>query len=406
MKKDHSSNKNSSESDDLKKEIITNSSDEKISSSNEIKKILDEMTLEEKKNDETTMTIPTDLINKYCKKNNNDIEKNVSNNSSEKKENEESKKNDVIEYSKTINEKCESEIKSESEKLETKNLNLENSQKNIANEQNVVDLNSVKSNEDNAEKNDIVENSKNDKKNQEKNESIKHEISEKKSEEKNELIFGDISDNDKKHYGRYFLVFFLILIFLCIIGYLLYVLYSSRNELDKIGNEKNILQEEINNIKNNASTDNQTANGVVFNGYKFSSITNDYSIVDDSLVLKRNDKIYKIQINKNINFESVKSKKETYKQQLISEGYKILSYGNKHVDGNDYYVFIVSDKSMKKYLVAYSKLDNESVIAFIISSNNNNIDYDILSQTNLILSSISKTINDSSNDLKVFIEKK
>jgi len=415
LKKSHSSNLNNSETGALKKELVAISPTEKTSSSNEIKKILDEMTIEEKKLDEPTVTIPTELVNKYCKNKDIVFKSTVEDSAIENIEEKEEQQTDnekLLELKNTeesINDKDEDKIISDDVKIDNEKLEKEISKKIESNEQVSNEVNIEENYNEKLENHDEINELNNTKKFIEnhddmelkKSNSIKQNVDLNK-----ELIFGDVSSNDKKHYGRNFLVFFIIVVCLCVIGYLLYVLYSSRNELEKIGKEKNILQDEINNIKNNTSSSNHSASGVIFNGYKFSSIISDYSIVDDYLVLKRNDKTYRIQINKSINFESIKTKKDVYRQQLINEGYSILSYGNKHVEENDYYVFIVSDKSMKKYLIAYSKLDNESVIAFIISSNDNNIDYDLLSQTNLIISSISKNIIESSNDLKVFVEKK
>ena len=119
-----------------------------------------------------------------------------------------------------------------------------------------------------------------------------------------------------------------------------------------------------------------------------------------------NNYTYSIKINKNVSFDTLKANKDIYMKQLLGEGYKILSYGNKHVDENDYYVFAVSNQKSNKYLVAYAKLDESSVIAFVISNKNNDIDYSSLNKSNLIISSISKDVSSKTENLNVFVEKK
>lgn len=418
INENHSTIQKSDNSENLKKELINDSSNEKLSSSKEIKKILDEMSSEETKSDEPTMAIPSELINKYCKKKKEETDIIV-----EKTENViENTETELNHDSKAVEKNNESSSDTIKTTPKVPNDNIKNENSSDTNEKNNQELqqmnnkDEIKNNINDSNINDISNDNKIELNIEKNNEIITKKISEAETfnnikdvdleKKDNELIFGEVSSNDKKNYGKNFFIFFIILVCLCSICYLVYVLYSSRNELEKIGNEKNTLQEEINNIKNNTLSENQSTNGVIFNGYKFSTITDNYSIVDDSLVLKRNNSTYAIKINKNISFESIKLKKETYRQQLINDGYNILSYGNKHIDNNDYYVFVVRDKKMKKYLIAYSKLDDESVIAFIISNNDNNVDYNLLSQANIIISSVSKTINDSSNDLKVFIEKK
>ena len=377
---------------------------EKSVSSTEIKKILEEMSNDEKKSSEPTVTIPINLIKKYCKSN-------------EKKDED---KNDKVDLS--INEKSlddvncpvydetksisdEIEKKETVDNLETKSSIENNDNKSIIKEKKDVIVKEELKIENNAEENIQNVNSESSYEKIEEDDININKMEDKKIELDDETL-NDDNISTSKNYGRTFFVFFIIMICLSAIGYLVYVLYGSRNELEKIGKENVLLQEEVNNLKNNNLDSNQMVNGVIFNGYKFSSIKDNYVISNDSLILTINNTSYTIKINDKINYDDLKDKKDAYKHQLISEGYKVLSYGNKHIENNDYYVFSVSDKDNKKYLIAYSKLSEKTVIAFIIHSNDNNTSYDLLSTTNVILSSITKSTNDVSNDLNIFIEKK
>lgn len=365
--------------------------------SSEIKKIFNEMKNDEQLSGEPTMAIPTDLINKYCKKKNDNSfmsdKLNESNND---------KKDEVIS---NVNLLSAGEEKSLSE------INLSNMNNSFLEEK--------KSNDSNLNKKSFVETKNFKKKNDilsavelEEDKSVNHttnETSNKSYDEKDKAKSEEnynYKNDENKHYGRNFLVFFIILVCVCAIGYLIYVLSNSQNELEKMNREKVSLQEEINSIKNNSSNNENGTSGVIFHGYKFSTITSNYTISNDSLVINLNNSNYIIKINNNLDFDSLKNKKDLYRQQLVNDGYNILSYGNKHIDEIDYYVFAVSNKNQEKKLIAYSKLDESSVIAFIISNSDNTINYELLNNTNLIISSISKSAANDVQDLDIFIEKK
>ena len=388
---------NSLNEENIVVEEVNKNSVDVSKSSDEIKKILDEMTSSEKKNEEPTMSIPTDLIDKYCKnkKINKDIEKNddstLKNESVESVINE-SKKD--VELSTNSIETEEIEVNT-TENIEKKELTDE---KNLINEKvNVETLNELKILDDDRNLEEKIDTVKFDSK------VIESDKEHSKiKEEKNSIEDKKI---EKVHYGRKFLIFFIIMVCLCFIAYLVYVLYGSRTELEKVDKEKTILQEEISNLKNNSFSNDNSTDGVIFNGYKFSSVSGNYSVMNDSLILDFNNVTYSIKINNKINFESLKNSKEQYIKQLVHDGYKILSYGNKHVNENDYYVFAVADTKSNKMLVAYSQLDESSVIAFVIKNKENSIDYNLLNQANSIISSVSKNISSNSNDLNVFIEK-
>ena len=371
-------------------------------SSNEIKKILDEMTIDKKSIDEPTTAIPTELINKYCKNNISEV-KESSKPTLDNKEHEvkEELKNDVSKLEKN-------DVK---EEVELK----KNDAVAIMKKEEVTDINVVTKNEEkplNSPKEELKKDSKKIELKQsninlEEKKEYKAKVLNERENNTEEIVFANKSKKSEKvHYGRNFLIFFIILICLCAICYLVYVLYGSRNELEKIDKEKLSLQEEILTLKSTNNFNNEQIDGVIFNGYKFSSITNNYIIENDSLILNVNNFTYSIKINKNINFETIKNKKDAYIQQLIGDGYKIISYGNKHIEDNDYYVIVVSNNKSNKFLVAYTRLDENCVIAFVISNKDNTIDYASLNKSNAIISSISKNIANDTEDLNVFVEKK
>ena len=373
--------------------------------SNEIKKMLDEMSIDKKKIDEPTTAIPTELINKYSK---GDIEqkKNVSSSSAINSELADAKKLLAKELN---NISSESSASKDINKISTSD-ELAKKEKNDLVKNLCDDVNKKINSENNSkEKNNLNLSDKKIIYNEEIsiNKEIKNFVNDEIISEKNkEESFEKNKKSEKVCYGRNFFIFFIILICVSAICYLIYVLYGSRNELEKIDKEKLSLQEEILNLKTNSFSNSSQTDGVIFNGYKFSSISNDYSIENDSLILNFNNYTYSIKINKNVSFDTLKANKDIYMKQLLGEGYKILSYGNKHVDENDYYVFAVSNQKSNKYLVAYAKLDESSVIAFVISNKNNDIDYSSLNKSNLIISSISKDVSSKTENLNVFVEKK
>jgi len=387
-KVEHTSNNSDK---NVKKEIVC------TDSSNEIKKILDEMSIDKKKVDEPTTAIPTELINKYCKSDNKQ-NKNISNSSVINSELAAAK--DILH--KELNNISDNSISEQISKIKPAEVLVEKEKNNFVENSN-IDTNII---------NEKVNDEKNNLNSMDKKNNMNNETSKNNNINKLECIKiidekqKNFEKNEKVCYGRKFLIFFIIFICISAICYLVYVLYGSRNELEKIDKEKISLQEEILNLKTNSYSNSSLTDGIIFNGYKFSSITSDYSVEDDSLILNFNNYIYSIKINKNVSFDDLKANKDIYMKQLLGEGYKILSYGNKHVDENDYYVFVVSNKKSNKYLVAYAKLDENSVIAFVISNKNNEIDYSSLSKSNIILSSISKNVSNDTENLNVFVEKK
>ena len=393
----------------------------KTNSSKKIEEILNEMSPEEKTPDEATMLIPSDLIKKYVKNNPNEKNDNkvndsiVSDNKEEKVEQkvddekteskvEENKedKNDLIKLFsdkeeekqdksiETSNEEKKDDNKKEEEnelnKIEEEKKELEEKQKAIEKKQDEINI-----------KEDL-------KKENVKNEVAKEKIVNDKLEEKIEDEEIEIK-TQKPHYGKNFFVFFIIFVCICAIGYLVYVLYTSRDELEKIDKENIDLKEQLTTIKAGKETKTDSTNYIVYNGYKFSSENMNYSIEDNSLVLKMDSTTYMIKINNSVKYDSIKDKKEEYKNKIINSGYILKSYGNKHVDNRDYYVFETTDKSGKKYIIAYSELDAQSVVAFIISNDKNNLDYNILQNTNLIINSATKDSESKNNNYDIFVEK-
>ena len=403
---------------------VTNELDKKIDNTNElffghsnsskkIEEILNEMSPEEKNPDEATMLIPSDLIKKYSK-NNSEVkveEKNVEE-TLVKPEGTKVEETKVEEHKQEVKEEVKTEAKEDKNDLsklfsEKKEEVKEN--KEIKQEEPIKDEKVVTPVE--KPKDDIPE--KVNKPVEEKKEETKKEQPIEKKETKTEIKevetideeFESESDSKKPHYGRTFFVFFIIFVFACAIGYLIFVLYTSRDELEKIDKENVDLKEQLTTIKKGTNSSEDSSNSVIYNGFKFQSDAENYKIEDNNLVLNIDDTTYVIKIKNSITYDSIKDKKEEYRLKLVNSGYIIKSYGNKHIDDRDYYVFEATDKAGKKYIIAYSSLDNQNVIAFVISNEKNNIDYNVLQRTNLIISSASKETTSATNDVDIFVEK-
>lgn len=241
----------------------------------------------------------------------------------------------------------------------------------------------------------------------EKEEIIKPDVELIKEEEKTELKEEISNDEElpkkKRHSGVTFLI--IILIFaLCAIGYLLYTVFNDKNELSKIDNENIKLQSEIDKLKNVSNNVTNPTDVVLFNGYQIKLLDNsEFSLVSDSLVIKTNDTTINTKINSDTKYSSIKYSKDTYKKLLTNSGYIVKSYGTKVVNTKEYVVYEVTDSKNNNYLVAYTTLADTDVIAFIISNNQNDINYNILEETNKIVAAAKEDSNNNTNDIELFI---
>lgn len=358
------------------------------SSSDKIKKILEELEPEESSSkgidelDEPTVLIPKDLISSY-EKNKAKIEENY------KLEETKISKPEIS---------VEKETKEEVKEIPSKEIS-----------QPVEEVvNQIKDTETKpAPVEEKVELPKEDKP-EPKEETKKIEL-DKDKEEINVSLEDDYQpkQNKSSHVGTWiFGILFILAVAFCI--YLWVVLNESNKQYKKIKNEKEVLEQQV----ENKDTDNQSSekvettkddNYVTFDGYKFSlSNVNNYNISNDNLVLNYKDSVVVANIDTDTKYSEVKLSKESYRKLLVSNEYTVNSYGTKVIDEREYVVYQVTDSENKKSLVAYTNLDETSTIAFIISNTDNTVDYDSLDITNKLLSSVEEDNSYKNYDLDMF----
>jgi IMP cyclohydrolase len=126
------------------------------------------------------------------------------------------------------------------------------------------------------------------------------------------------------------------------------------------------------------------------------------SIVENKLVFQGAKNTIALYIKNDTKYSTVKYAKDEYKNALENDDYEVSSYGTKVTDQVEYVVYEIKDKEGNYYLVAYTKLTDNDTIAFIISTKDNKIDYDLLSETNKIVKTTKENKNSIQYNIKLF----
>lgn len=197
-----------------------------------------------------------------------------------------------------------------------------------------------------------------------------------------------------------------LLLIMCILGlgYLGYRLFISNDELNDLKNENKSLNDklaETQDVNSNQQLSNDNVTSLKINGYDILlDDTNEYAIEGDRLLIKSAQNDIVVHFGLNIDYTTIKEDKDSYKELLVENDYEVKSYGTKVVDNREYVVYEVETKENGQMLVAYTSLSDKSTICFMISDNDNEIDYDFLNTTNKFIDSlkINYSYEDTHND--------
>lgn len=237
------------------------------------------------------------------------------------------------------------------------------------------------------------------------------ELSKDKTEKFDEPIISFNSSDDDEYTDRKSasgIVFgILFFISLACAGYLFFMYTSSNKKMNDYKDKYNKISNESKNAdKGNdiSNKQNSTASNIIeYNGYLFNNLDDTKnSIVENKLVFQGAKNTIALYIKNDTKYSTVKYAKDEYKNALENDDYEVSSYGTKVTDQVEYVVYEIKDKEGNYYLVAYTKLTDNDTIAFIISTKDNKIDYDLLSETNKIVKTTKENKNSIQYNIKLF----
>ena len=355
-------------------DIVEEEKEEKVEEKEEDdSKESDEIVIDE--NQEPTAVIPEDLISKFEKE------------KEESKEEPEEKKEELTEESKEETESTEDIVEEEKEeaKEDIKEEEKEEEPLIVIEKEEPID-----------EKKNKIE------------ESIISIVDDKtvplefdKTESFDKPIIPDTDYNMNKKDSK--AIIFMILFILClgVIGYLVFMNYSSSNKVDDMKKENEKLSNQVNELSKEAKKETKpetTNNSIVkYNGYSIDLSGYTYNFYNNSLVVNNNTYSIGIQIKSNLKYTSIKDNKDEYRKLFNS----VQSYGTKVIEEKEYVVFEFKDAT-DNYLAAYTSLSDEDSVAYIINFKDKEIDYDVLLTTNKITSSSKVDSLSEKYDIELF----
>ena len=401
-----------------KKKKEEKTEERKFDSSNKIKEILEEMKPEVEgeiaKNNvnemidemkEPTAIIPDNLINDYKKDIDGekeetktvpievsveDSEDNIDNNDKETDNSSDSeKKDETVEEEQQVKKEETMELIETSDEVKTENEEDEENSEDL----DEIEKESIISLEDDETQTlDLVE---------EKEETEKFDEPLITKEETDEEFY----EEGKSHKAVVFAILFILA--LACAGYLFFMYITSHKQMNdyKEKYEKlNNTQEKVEPSKDKPEESKiQIKNNIEYNGYIFNIAEGTtYNITQNNLVFNNEDYQVALSIKSDTKYTTIKYAKEDYKKNLESNDYEVQSYGTKVTDEVEYVVYELKDKNSNMYLVAYTKLNENDTIAFILSNKSNKIDYDLLKETNNIIKNSKENSNSNNYNINLF----
>lgn len=211
--------------------------------------------------------------------------------------------------------------------------------------------------------------------------------------------------------GRNIVILILaLLLIMCILGlgYFGYRLFICNDELNDLKNENKSLNDklaETQDVNSNQQLSNDNVTSLKINGYDIIvDDTNEYAIEGDRLLIKLAQKDIVVHFGLNIDYATIKEDKDSYKELLVENDYEVKSYGTKVVDNREYVVYEVETKENEQILVAYTSLSDKDTICFMISDNDNEIDYNFLNTTNKFIDSLKINYSYEDTHYNLFIK--
>lgn len=362
-----------------------------------VEEVIDEMK-------EPTSIIPDDLIKEYKKKEESEESKEDDNKDTEVKDEtkeEENKETEVKEDTKDEKDDNAEEVKETTDSAETKEVEQETEEaKDETKEEPFVEITETKEETEDLDKSIItIDDEKTVELDKDKTEAFNKPII--TLEESDEDEFNDVKSSSGIVFG--------ILFFLALAGCgVLFYLYTCANKdmkdyKDKYNklNKEPKTEEQSNNASNKQEP--KSNDTIEYNGYLIKNIDNTTnSIVENKLVFTGSKNTIAISIKSDTKYSTIKYAKDDYKTALESDNYEVQSYGTKVTDKVEYVVYELKDKQGNYYLVAYTKLTEDDTIAFILSNKGNTIDYDLLFETNKIVSSTKENKDNMQYNIKLF----
>lgn len=207
----------------------------------------------------------------------------------------------------------------------------------------------------------------------------------------NQTFSQPIRVKKERRIGVLILVLLLIACMLSL-GYLGYNLLISNEEINDLRTKNKALNDKITEVQNtdsNQQLSNDNKSSLKMNGYDIVlDDTNEYAIEGDSLLIKSSQNDIVIRFGLNVDYTTIKEDKDSYRELLIENDYDAKSYGTKVVDNREYVVYEVETKEGNEKLVAYTNLSDKNTICFLISYNDNEVNYDFLSNINKFIDSL------------------
>ena len=211
----------------------------------------------------------------------------------------------------------------------------------------------------------------------------------------------DYTDSISKRDSKGIIFMILFIISLGVIGYLLFMNYSSSNKLDKAEKDNDKLSNELNELSNENKKDDKKENivtsAIKYNGYSFDLNGYTYNFYNSNLVINTEKNVIGVEVKKDLKYSDIKDNKEDYRKLFDS----VKSYGTKVIEDREYVVFEFS-KAADIYLAAYTNISDNDTVAYIINFKDKEIDYDVLLTTNKITSSAKVDSLSEMYDIKLF----
>ena len=211
----------------------------------------------------------------------------------------------------------------------------------------------------------------------------------------------DYTDSISKRDSKGIIFMILFIISLGVIGYLLFMNYSSSNKLDKAEKDNDKLSNELNELSNENKKDDKKENivtsAIKYNGYSFDLTGYTYNFYNSNLVINTEKNVIGVEVKQDLKYSDIKDNKEDYRKLFDS----VKSYGTKVIEDREYVVFEFS-KAADTYLAAYTNISDNDTVAYIINFKDKEIDYDVLLTTNKITSSAKVDSLSEMYDIKLF----